>query len=269
MSRLNIILLVVALGIAVLLSTLGSGTMQKLQGVFLGWVSPFLKTGTSVQEQLGAVGQGLKTLEQLEIENKQLATENKELRAINQTLRDLEAKNKKLLDALDYRERSVFKLLPAQVIGRDASTWWNTVKINRGFEDGLKEDQTVLTDLGLVGKTTTVGKNESVVLLITDETCKVAAYVEGTREKGILSGLRLADAGDAGEMQLNFLTKTANLQPEQKVYTLGISNGVFPYGILIGTVKSFQARALDGQALVKPVVDLASVEDVFVVMEDK
>lgn len=265
----NIILLVAALALAVLLSTLGSGTMQKLQATFLGWISPFLKTGTAVQEQLGAVGQGLKTLEQLEAENKVLATENKELRAINQTLRDLEAENNKLLSALDYRNRSVFKLQPARVIGRDASTWWNTIKINRGFEDGLVEDQTVLTDVGLVGKTTTVGKNESVVLLVTDETCKVAAYVEGTREKGILSGLRFTESGDSGEMQLNFLTKGANLQPDQKIYTAGVSGGVFPSGILIGTVKSFHTRPLDGQAIVKPAVDLSAVEDVFVVVGAK
>ncbi len=263
MGRLNIILVVVVLAIAVLVSTWGSDSIQRLQSSFLSLVSPFVKTGSAVQQQIGAVGQGLKSLDQLEAENAQLLTANKQLRAENQVLKDIDKENNKLRAALDYRARSIFTLLPARVVSHDASTWWNTIKINRGFRDGITTDQCVLTDSGLVGKTTTVAENMSIVLLVTDEGCKVAAAVEGSNEKGILSGLRVSEG--AGEMQLNFLTKMANLQPEQKVYTAGVSGGVFPSGILIGTVKSFHTRALDGQALVKPAVDLSTVEDVFVV----
>ena len=269
MSRLNIILVVVILALAVLISSLGSSSMQKLQAGFLGLVSPFLKTGSAVQEQIGGIGQGLKTLDQIEEENRKLTTENKELRATNQILRDIETENNKLRMALDYRNRSVFKLIPARVISRDASTWWNTIRINRGFEDGLNSDQPVLTDQGLVGKTTTVGKNESIVLLITDENCRVASKVEGSREQGIMSGLRVQGSASAGEMQLNFLSKTADLQSGQKIYTAGVSGGVFPSGIVLGIVKSFKARPLDGQAIVEPAQDLSSVEDVFVVVGAK
>lgn len=269
MSRLNIILVVVILAVAVLLSTFGSATMQKMQAGFLGLMAPFLKTGSAVQEQIGGIGQGLKTLDQIEEENRKLTTENKELKATNQILRDLETENNKLRVALDYRNRSVFKLIPARIISRDASTWWNTIKINRGFEDGLKSDQPVLTDQGLVGKTTTIAKNESIVLLITDENCRVAAKVEGSREQGILNGQRIQSSSSPGEMQMNFLSKAADLQPGQKVYTAGVSGGVFPSGIMLGTVKSFKARPLDGQAIVEPAQDLSTVEDVFVVVGAK
>lgn len=269
MSRLNIILVVVILGIAVLLSTLGSSTMQKVQAGFLGIVSPFLRTGSAVKQEIGSVGQGLKSLQEVEEENRKLSAENKELRATNQILRDIEIENNKLRMALDYRARSVFKLIPARVISRDASTWWNTIRINRGFEDGLESDQPVLTDQGLVGKTTTVGKNESIVLLITDENCRVASKVEGSREQGIMSGQRVQGTSSPGEMQLNFLSKTADLQPGQKIYTAGVSGGVFPSGIMLGSVKSFKARPLDGQAMVEPAQDLSTVEDVFVVVGAK
>lgn len=269
MTRLNIILVAVILIVAVFLSTLGSGVVQKLQGGFFGILSPFFKTGSAVTSEIGSVGQKLKTLDELKAENAKLTTENKELRATNLILRDMEAENNKLKDALAYQKNSVFKLVPARVIAREASTWWNIVRINRGFEDGIEENQPVLTDLGLVGKTTTVGKNMSTVLLITDESCRVAAKVEGTRESGIISGLRLQESTGVGELQLNFLTKLAGLQPGQKIYTAGVSNGVFPSGILLGTVKSFKVRSLDGQAIAEPAVDLSSVEDVFVVVGAK
>lgn len=240
--------------------------MRNLQAFFLSILAPFARTSAAVSEQLGSVGLSLKSLDQLERENRELILKNRELMATNQLLRDIEAENNKLRAALGYRERSVFYLLPARVISRDASTWWSTMKINRGFEDGVESDMPVVTEEGLVGKTTTVAKNETIVVLITDETCRVAARVEGTVEQGIASGLRVPSSSHSTEIQLSFLSKTANLQPGQKVYTAGVSGGVFPSGILIGSVESFRARPLDGQAILQPTVDLAGIEDVFVIV---
>ena len=269
MKKLNIALLVAVLLLAIYLSVLPSGVQQSISGTFLSFLGPFLRTGTAVQEQLGSMGKGLKTLDEIEAENRKLNEVNRELLTTNNLLREIEGENNRLRLALEYRERSVFRLLAARVISRDASTWWNTVKINRGFEDGVETDQPVLTDVGLVGKTTTVSKNESIVVLITDETCRVAAKVEGTREQGILSGMRIQESGTSGELQLNFLTKNAAIEAGQKVYTAGISNGVFPSGILIGKVKEFRTRPLDGQALVEPAVDISQTEDLFVVVGAK
>ncbi len=269
MKKLNIALLLAVLAAAVYLSALPSGAMQSLQGMFLSVLAPFLRTGSAVQEQLGSMGKELKTLDELDSENRKLSEQNRVLLATNNLLRDIEAENNRLRVAIEYRARSVFKLLPARIISRDASTWWNTVRINRGFEDGVETDQPVLTEIGLVGKTTTVTKNESIVVLITDESCRVAAKVEGTREQGILSGKRIQESGTPGELHLNFLTKNASLEPGQKVYTAGVSSGVFPSGILVGSVREFRTRPLDGQALVEPAVDLSKTEDVFVVVGAK
>ena len=121
----------------------------------------------------------------------------------------------------------------------------------------------VVTEVGLVGKTTTVSDTISVVLLISDENCRVAASVEGSREQGIVAGERVT-GGLTPLLDLNFLSKQADLKPGQKVYTSGVG-GVFPSGLLIGAVKSFRARELDGQAQLTPAVELSHLEDVFVV----
>jgi rod shape-determining protein MreC len=142
-------------------------------------------------------------------------------------------------------------------------TWWRTVTINRGSQDGIEGDMAVVTEEGLVGKTTTVSSSISIVLLVSDENCKVAATVEGTREQGIVSGERVVGAL-APLLDLNFLSKQANLQPGQKAYTSGVG-GVFPSGLLIGTVKEYKVRELDGQARLTPAVDFSKLEDVFVV----
>jgi rod shape-determining protein MreC len=238
-----------------------------LQSGFYQLIAPFLKSGSSLEKQITSVRSGLKSLEELEKENAALRVENRSLHATNEALRDVEREVNRLRQALNYRQRSEFKLVPAQIITRDSATWWRVVTINRGREDKVEPDMPVLTDEGLVGKTTTVSANVSVVLLVSDENCRVAATVEGTREQGIVSGERVA-GGVTPMLDLNFLSKQAELKPGQKVYTSGVG-GVFPSGLLVGTVQTFRARELDGQARLAPAVDLARLEDVFVVTGHK
>jgi rod shape-determining protein MreC len=242
-------------------------TTQRIQSGALGLIAPFLGTGSTLQRRMTAFREGVKSLGSLEQENGTLRVENKELKAVNLMLRDLEQQNNKLRRALEYRERSVFKLIPARVVARDSSTWWNTVKINRGFAHGIEPDMSVLTEDGLVGKTTTVAKDMATVLLIADENCRVAVSVEGTREQGIVKGER-ASTGATPIIGLSFLSKNAGLQPGQKVFSSGVG-GVFPSGVAIGSVKEFKVRALDGYASIIPAVDLATLEDVFVVAGKK
>ncbi len=263
MSRTNIIALLIFGAILGYLLTFGPDMTQKFKSGIYQLLAPFLTSGSGLKKQITSVSTGLKSLEQLERENAALEVENRELRATNNGLRDVEHEVNRLRHALNYRERSVFKLIAAEIVARDSSTWWRTVTINRGKRDGIEIDMPVVTAEGLVGKVTTVSGTISVVLLVSDENCRVAASVEGSREQGIVSGERVT-TGLSPLLDMNFLTKQADLKPGQKVYTSGVG-GVFPSGLLIGVVKSFRVRELDGQAQLTPAVDLSHLEDVFVV----
>ncbi len=265
-QRGNIIAVVVFLvALVALFAVVSPRTMQRVQSGFLGMIAPFLKRGSSVERQYTAFRDGLKSLNQLEEDNKRLTVANKELSATNQTLRGLEAENNSLRNALGYRERAIFQLMPARIIARDASSWYNTVKIDRGGKEAVEPDQPVLTEGGLVGKTKQdVADHAATVILISDENCRVAATVEGTREQGIIKGERTSQSA-MPVISLNFLSKQANLKPGQKVFTSGIG-GVFPAGVLIGQIGKFEVRALDGYATIVPAVDLSTIQDVFVVV---
>ncbi len=256
--------LAVLLFILVVMGTPAS--VRSFQGSLLGLLTPFLKSGSSVERKFTAFREGIKTLDQLEGEVRALRVANREMSATNQTLRGMEAENNRLRRALGYRERAVFRLLPAQIIGRDISTWFNQVIIDRGSADGLRRDMPVLTEEGLVGKTTAVSEHSSIVILISDENCKVAVNVENSREQAIARGERMS-SGAAPMMSLFFLTKQAGLKPGQKVFTSGVG-GVFPSGILIGAVQEFRVRELDALAGLVPAVDLTTIQDVFVVVSD-
>jgi len=263
MSRTNIIALLIFGAILGYFLSFGPNTTQKFKAGVYQLLAPFLTSGSGLKKQITSVRTGLKSLDQLERENAALQVENRELRATNQSLRDVEHEVNRLRHALNYRERSVFKLIAAEMVARDSSTWWRTVTINRGRKDGIETDMPVVTDEGLIGKTTSVSDVISVVLLVSDENCRVAASVEGSREQGIVSGERVT-TGLTPRLDLNFLSKQADLKPGQKVYTSGVG-GVFPSGLLIGVVKSYRVRELDGQAQLTPAVDLSHLEDVFVV----
>jgi rod shape-determining protein MreC len=263
MNRSSIVALLIFAAVLGYFLSFSAEKTRSLQAGFYQLISPFLTSGSSLEKQITSVRTGLKTLEELERDTTTLRVENRALRATNQALRDVEREVNRLRLALAYRERSIFKLVPAEIITRDASTWWRTVTINRGKQDGVESDMPVVTDEGLVGKTTTVSDNIAVVLLVSDENCRVAANVEGTREQGIVSGERVVRT-QAPMLELNFLSKQANLQPGQKAYTSGVG-GVFPSGLMIGSVAEYKVRELDGHARLTPAVDIAKLEDVFVV----
>jgi rod shape-determining protein MreC len=253
--------------IALMIYAASPGNVRRMQATFLGLISPFLKTGSAVERKVTAFREGMKKLNELEQEVQGLRVANKELSATNQTLRGLEAENNRLRNALGYLQRTPFKIMPARIIARDASAWYSKVTIDRGAMHQIEPDMPVITEEGLVGKTTVVSETSSIVVLISDETCKVAANVEGTREQGIARGERTS-SGAMPVISLNFLSKQANLQPGQRVVTSGVG-GVFPPGIFVGAVREFKVRELDGYATITPAVDLTTLQDVFVVVSEK
>jgi len=251
----------------VLILLLPQQTKRQLQGALFQFISPVLRTGASVQQELGGVRGGLKRLDELERENQKLNLENEQLRATNSLLRNLEGEVNRLNRALGFREQSAFKLLPARILSRESATWWNFCTIDRGTKYGVATDMAVVTEDGVVGKVTTVAKDLAAVLLVSDESLRMSVSIEGTQEQGIVSGTR-ASSTYVPDLRIRFLSKTANLKPGMQVLTAG-KGGVFPSGLVVGSIKDFSARQLEGVASVTPAVDLAAVQDVFVIVGER
>src|SRR4051794_33095732 len=129
MSRTGIIALLVFGAILGYFLSFGPESTRKFQAGIYQLIAPFLTSGSGLQKQITSVRSGLKSLEEMEKENTALQVENRQLRATNQALRDVEREVNRLRHALSYKERSVFKLVPAVVVTRDASTWWRTITI--------------------------------------------------------------------------------------------------------------------------------------------
>jgi len=242
---------------------LPSSCKQRWQASFLETITPILRTSSSLSQGIGGMSGGLKKLDELERENRELRTEIAELRTSNALMKNLESEVNRLNRALGFREHSPFNLLPAHVIARESISWWNSCTIDRGIANGVRVDMAVVTEAGLVGKIVTVAKDSAVVLLVSDEGLKVSVSIEGTQEQGIISGTR-ASSNYTPDLRVGFISKTAEVKAGMQVFTSG-TGGVFPSGVLVGTVKAFTIKELEGVATVEPAVDLTRIEDVFVI----
>lgn len=267
MKTLNLIALSVFMAATIAVLTLDTPTTRAVQAKVLAIFAPFIHASGTVQDTTSQAAAPDVDPKELLRYNEQLKLEVAKLKILSQRHDELLEENNRLREMVGYKMRAPFKqLIAAHVIKRSAAMWWNTLIIDKGSEDGIEPDRAVLTDAGLVGKTGRVTANMAEVVLLTDELCRVAAMVEGTREKGILSGERGAFTSTP-DLRLRFLSRNGEIAPGMNVLSSG-DGGVFPAKLLLGRVKVFENKDIAGEAVVEPAVDFSKLEDVFVVGTD-
>ena len=264
MKPLNLIALLLFLGGAVWAFTQSDRAVREIQSFYFSAMSPFLRSGSKMETKAREFLEETRHSKELEVELEETRSELGRLHIINSLFRDLEAENKQLRHALKFKEATHFDVVPAQVIRRHPTTWWQTVDIDAGEDSGIGTQLAVLSNDGLVGKIDRPDKGRSSVILLTDEKCQVSARVEGSPEVGILSGQR-GEGGGNPKLRLRFLSTDAALHPGQRVFTTG-RGGIFQANILLGTIESVEKGALDSEALVRPSVNFADLGTVFVVL---
>ncbi len=268
MTRINLISLVIFAGVLLWVLTMDREAVNGVQGRAHSALGPFMKASTAVQKKIASAGEGRVTYADLEEEVRLLRAESAELRTRNQLLGKLAEENEAFRKALKLQQTSLFDLVSARITSRLTSTWFSTLDIDKGYDQEVSPDSPVVTpvmsDVGLVGKTIRVSRDQTTVILLTDEKCQVAAKVEGSREQGICMGQRGATERTP-YLKLKFLTKEADLRPGTRVYSSGVGE-LFPSNLLLGTVKEFVPGDVYGEATVEPAVDFSALEHVFVVI---
>lgn len=230
------------------------GIISPLQGVMYG-------ISTGISDFFGGI------INQKDIE-KEYATVKKNESALileNQRLKEIEKENKRLKDLLSFSENHPeFKTIGAKVTGKNPGNWFNVLIIDKGSQQGVSKDMTVVTDKGLVGRVIESGLNWSKVMCTIDSRSSVSGIIERTRDNGIVRGTNTMETQN-GLCKMIYLPLETDLIPGDKVLTSGLG-GIFPKGILIGEVKevSRQENELQKYAIIKPSVDFLHIEEVLV-----
>ena len=190
-------------------------------------------------------------VQELEIQLKQ----NEELTSENQRLKGL----------LNLKEQSTYKIVTAQIIGRDPSVWFDSSIINRGSLDGIKLNMPVVTDGGLVGRVTAVSPLTAQIDLITKDKSGlggVIGEVGNSSALGVISGTSKKDV-----LEMHYVPGTVEVTVGQPVYTTG-QDGIFPSGLKVGEIVDVRPNSASTtqQILVRPSGKLTSMREVGVLL---
>jgi rod shape-determining protein MreC len=157
----------------------------------------------------------------------------------------------------------------ARVYQRSPSSWFQTALINRGSSDGIRVDQPVVNEAGLVGRVKSVSDGNAQILLLTDETFGVSAKVAKTDDPGVIGPVQ----GTPGDLLLDLVPKAGDVAVGDLVITAGTTTArlpsPFPPGIPIGEVKRIDVGEgeLDRRIHVSPVADLRRLDMVEVLTQ--
>lgn len=197
-------------------------------------------------------------------ENHELRREVESLRMENARFREMLATHDRLQELLQFKEKTGWQMIAAQVIGRDPTGWFKSVIINKGEEAGLRTNMAVVNSQGVVGRLVSVSPDYSKVLLIIDQNSAVDTLNQDTRDQGILKG------ASSKICKLEYLLKTSRMAPGDTIITSGMGR-VFPKGLPVGRVISVEDRqgALFKDVQVEPMVDFSRLEEVLVIVEER
>jgi cell shape-determining protein MreC len=161
----------------------------------------------------------------------------------------------------EMRERYEIPMLPAELVGVDASPWFRSVLVDRGRDRGVRSGMPVISEQGLVGLVTATSIRSAKAMLVLDRQAAIDGVIQRSRARGIVRG----EGSD--ELAFEFVARGNDVQVDDQVITSGLG-GVYPKGLLIGSVLSISdpGPGLVQTATIRPAVDFGRLEQVFVML---
>lgn len=198
-------------------------------------------------------------------ENERLKKRNAELASENNMLKESLLENIRLRQMLQFRKKSRFKLISAEILGKPSDKGISSVVINVGEENGVEKNDVAITDRGLVGKVIATRAGYSMVEIVMDRTFRVAARIQRLRVDGIARW-----SGNLNECYLEAIPKSFQVKPGDVVETSGYSQ-IYPPDIRIGVITevSDDVAGIFKHVVLKTDVDFSTLEELFVIVNKR
>lgn len=262
-------LLLVFIALSIVVITLDfrqgdGGPLERAKDVSIAVVAPIQRGLTTVFRPVGNFFASVGELGRLRSDNARLQAEVEAMREEVQEAEAVQDDFESALALLGLDEPwMTMDTVNAAVIGYAPSNYRWARLLDKGSEDGIKKNMAVVNADGLVGKIISVGKHESVVLLLIDPKAAAGARVEGRRDTGKIQG-----NGEAEGLSLELIASDADIAEDDLVATSGYDAGVFPPGIPIGRVAEVvgDVRRPDQTIVVEPFVDFTALDYVRVLL---
>ncbi|MGX7077003.1 MULTISPECIES: rod shape-determining protein MreC [Globicatella] len=170
-------------------------------------------------------------------ENQQLKSKIDQVYELQVRVADLEAENEAMRKELKLNESlGGFTVQNATVIARNPDQWMETLTIDVGSSQGVKENMAVMAGNGLVGRIIEVNANSSKVLLLTSEKSNAGMVSANIQSKsGSANGIVSSYDRKTKRYIMTQVDPEAEVKEGDMVITSGLG-GIIPRTLLIGEV---------------------------------
>jgi rod shape-determining protein MreC len=162
-------------------------------------------------------------------QNQELRRELQQMKAWREAALQLEQKNARLLDLNQVRLDPKLTHVTGVVLADSGSPFRQSVLLNVGARDGIRDGWATMDGIGLVGRVSGVGERTARVILLTDSNSRVPVTVQPSGQKALLSG------DNSALPPLEFLEDSDLVRPGDRVVTSG-DGAMLPAGLLVGQV---------------------------------
>lgn len=230
------IVVVLLLGLF-LLWRIDSPRVERFRAALVDAVVPNMEWAlVPVTKMMGMV-EDFQSYTRLSEQNQELRRELQKMTAWKEAANRLAEQNARLLDLNKVRLDPQLTFITGQVLADSGTPFSQSVLVNVGARDGIRDGWACMDGLGYVGRISGVGERTSRVILVTDSNSRIPVTVVST-------GLRALLSGDNSPLPLlEFVENSDDVNPGDQVVTSG-DGGVLPPGLLVGTVARGSDRRL-------------------------
>ena len=259
----GIIITIIILIFLVVITNTDIAKMSYVENIVSTLVMPIQNGLTYLKGKLTGNDSFFQDINNLREENENLKKKNSELEQSLREYKIVKSENDTLKEYMNLKDKyKDYTTMPAYVINKDISNYSNTVVINVGKKDGIKENMTVIADEGLVGHVISVTDHTAKVQTIIDTATAVTSTISTTKDTIIVQGT----LENSGELKATYIPTDATVLQGDNVETSGLG-GIYPKGIHIGTIKEVYntKNPTDRYATVETAVDFSKLATVLVI----
>ena len=223
-----------------MMSKTGNPAALNLRNNITDIVAPVLAVASSPMDSLHNASAWISDMSQLRERNLMLEEQNRQLLKWQAAAQDMEAENRSLRSLLNVVAPQKSTYITARLVSDVSGPYVHSALISAGGDNGIKKDEAVITDSGLLGRVINVGATSGRVLLLTDINSRVPVITEHAQEKCILAG------NNTDQPTLSYLPMTSNITVGERIVTSG-DGGIFPPDVPVGTVTSVKGGVIKVQ----------------------
>ena len=258
----GVLITTLILVIIVVVSSVNAGSSSVFNQVISALFTPIQNGFAHIGYSMSG-NPNISDVDKLRQENEDLRKENEELKNGQRELEVIKKENDTLKEYQNLKDKfSVFTTVPGMVIERSYSNYDKILVINVGSADGIKENMAVACGQGLVGHVIAVNEHTSKVQTIADTANTISANISTSNQSILVKGT----IGVTQELKATSIPAEATVMQGDTLTTSGLG-GIYPKGILIGTIKEIvnTKNQTDRYATIVPSVNFNTVNTILVI----